>query len=357
MCQFVIQMFCKFLHLQCTFVPMFFSSYRWLVAATFLCIVAVRVQGQDMPVRRLPNEVFREVKKEVKDTLPWRWKSGWQFNANLTQGSLTNWAAGGDNFSLSVNTYTNYYLLYKQGRLNWDNNVDFNFGYIQSTSLGSRKNDDRFDLLSKVGMMMDDNSKWFLSGLFNFRTQFFDGYTFAGSNTSFASTFLSPAYTLLSAGFDHKPNANLSVFLSPLTARWVIVMNETLARKGAYGVTPGRNIAQEIGAFASVNYRKEIMKNVTYRGRIDLFTNYLKNPENVDVFVTNLFTFKINKFLSATYNLDLIYDDDVRLFGPKNNSAALQVKSVLGVGFLLKPEPRRRFAAAPENLPDVGAFY
>ena len=39
----------------------------------------------------------------------------------------------------------------KKEKHSWDNTFDFNLGYVKTTSLGSRKNDDRFDLLSKYG--------------------------------------------------------------------------------------------------------------------------------------------------------------------------------------------------------------
>jgi hypothetical protein len=67
---------------------------------------------------------------------------------------------------------------------------------------------------------------------------------------------------------------------------------------------------------------------------MDLFSNYQNKPENVDIFMTNLFSFKINKFFSATYSLDLIYDDDIRLFGANKQSPGLQTKSLIGIGFL-----------------------
>jgi hypothetical protein len=50
--------------------------------------------------------------------------------------------------------------------------------------------------------------------------------------------------------------------------------------------------------------------------------------------MTNQIAFKINKYFSATYSLDLIYDDNVRLFGPAHTSPALQTKSLIGIGFL-----------------------
>ena len=90
----------------------------------------------------------------------------------------------------------------------------------------------------------------------------------------------------------------------------------------------------EFGAFASINYQKGMGKNVTYKGKLDLFSNYRHNPLNIDVFMTNFFSLKISKYFSVTYNLDLIYDDDVKLFGEQGKSPALQLKSIIGLGFL-----------------------
>ena len=75
---------------------------------------------------------------------------------------------------------------------------------------------------------------------------------------------------------------------------------------------------------------------ITYKGRLDLFSNYKHNPQNVDLYFTNVLNIKLAKILSLTYSLDLIYDDDVRLFGENKNGAALQLKSLLGLGLLFK---------------------
>jgi hypothetical protein len=69
---------------------------------------------------------------------------------------------------------------------------------------------------------------------------------------------------------------------------------------------------------------------------MDLFSNYLANPQNVDIFWTNVLTMKVNKWLGVTYNFDLIYDDDVRLFGPNSNAPRTQIKSLLSVGLTTK---------------------
>lgn len=290
-------------------------------------------KAQDNVVLALKRETNRAIKKDP-DTTTWNWKSGGLLSFNLAQGSLSNWASGGDNFSLTVNGYMNYYFFFRRDRHYWDNSVDLNLGYVQTTSLGGRKNDDRLDYLSKYGYKMDSVGQWYLSGLFNFRTQFFDGYNFNNNKSDFTSSLLSPAYVILSVGFDYKPDSKLSIFLSPLTSRWIIVANEVLSNKGVYGVPAGTKSFNQIGAFASINYNNVIAKNINYKGRVDLFSNYQSKPQNVDLFMTNLFSFKINKFFSATYSLDLIYDDDVRLFGPDKNAPGLQAKSLIGIGFL-----------------------
>lgn len=289
--------------------------------------------AQDETVKKLQAEAGKTIKKEEDTTLR-TWRKGGLFSLNLAQGSLSNWAAGGDDFSLSLNTILSLYGFYKKDKHSWDNTFDFNLGFLRTTSLGNRKNDDRFDLLSKYGYSIAP--KWNLAGLFNFRTQLLNGYTYPAGKKTFTSAFLSPAYILVSPGLDFKPNNNFSLFLSPITARWVIVKDDTLSAKGLYGVSPGKHSRNELGAFVSANYLKEFNKVVSYKGRLDLFSNYKHNPEKVDVFFTNILSVKLSKVLSATWNVDLIYDDDVRLFGDDGKSAAVQLKSLVGIGLLVK---------------------
>ena len=304
------------------------------IIIALLIISCSTVNAQDQTVKALQNEAGKAIKKDAADTSKKNWKKGGIYSLNISQGSLSNWAAGGDDFSLSVNSLLSLYAFYKKDKNSWDNTFDFNLGYVNTTSLGSRKNDDRFDLLSKYGYAL--NPKLNLSALFNLRSQFFKGYTYANNVPTYSSTFMAPGYLLLSAGLDYKPTKNLSIFFSPLTARWVIVRDTALSNKGAYGVTPGKKTNLELGAFATINYLKEISRNITYKGRLDLFSNYRHNPENIDVFMSNILNAKLGKVLSVSWSLDMIYDDDVKLFGTNKNRPALQLKSLVGIGLLLK---------------------
>jgi hypothetical protein len=289
--------------------------------------------GQDEAIKRLRIETDRSFKKEA-DTAGKSWKRGGSFGINISQGSLSNWAAGGDNFSLSVNSLLNLFAFYKKGKGSWDNTFDFNLGYVNTTSLGSRKNDDRFDLLSKYGHAL--NPKLNLAGLFNLRSQFFKGYIFPDNVKTYSSTFMAPGYVLVSAGLDYKPAKDLSIYFSPATARWVIVRDTALSNKGLYGVEPGKKSALEFGGFATISYFRDFNKFITYKGRLDLFSNYRHNPQNIDVFMTNALNARLGKVLAITWSVDMIYDDDVRLFGINKNRPALQLKSLIGIGFQVK---------------------
>lgn len=306
--------------------------FKWPLIVLFF-FVCFSSYSQEVVVAKLRSETSRNIKKEV-DTSIWNWKTGGLYNFNLSQSALSNWAAGGDNFNLALTSYFNYFAFYQKPRQNWDNNLDVNLGYMQSTSLGGRKNDDRLDLLSKYGYKIDSTGKLYVSALFNFRSQFFDGFSYNGTNANLISSFLSPAYIILSAGVDFKPDNELSVFFSPITSRTTLVVNNKLSEQGKYGVDVGKHFYRETGLFVTVNYNRNITPTISYKGRADFFSNYYQKPENVNIYMTNLFMFKIHKNFTANYSLDFMYDDKIRIFGPNKNAPGLQLKSIIGIGFV-----------------------
>jgi hypothetical protein len=307
-----------------------------LLAAILLPLSAV---SQDIETKTLQKERESSEKnfhKDASDTSNKIWKKGGVFTLNLSQSALSNWAAGGDDYSIALNGTFIGYINYKKGHNSWDNTLRLNLGYVNTSSLGPRKNDDRIDFLSKYGHEI--NEKWSWSTVFNFRSQFFKGYEYPKDGTTpiLSSDFLAPAYILLGLGADYKPAKELSIFISPLSARWVIVRDDTLSAKGAYGVTPGSTSLFQLGAFSTISYKVALNKTVGYTGRLDLFSDYLHHPQNIAINMTNLFAVKISNLLAVTYSLDLIYDDNVRLFGPNHDAPRLQVKSIIGAGLLVR---------------------
>ncbi|MEJ0101848.1 MAG: DUF3078 domain-containing protein [Bacteroidota bacterium] len=301
-----------------------------LVFASVLLIGNVLI-AQDKTVKDLQADAAKSVKKDPNDTIPKIWKTGGLFTLNVAQGTLSNWVGGGDKFSLSVISFLNLYAYYKKGRNTWDNTLDLGYGFVRTTSLGQRKSDDRIDLLSKYGYELAP--KWYLSTLFNFRTQFSNGYSYSKDALdrdvrTLSSASFAPAYLLLSLGIDFRPASYFTVFISPITERLVLVTNDSLSSVGAYGVDPGKKSRSEIGAFLSAQFNKEIAKNIVYTSRLDLFSNYSRNPQNVDLYFTNVLAMKVNKYISANIALDMLYDDDA--------IQKLQVRQLLGVGLSAK---------------------
>jgi hypothetical protein len=292
---------------------------------------------QDKTVQGLKNEASKSITKDPNDTIPKTWKIGGLFNLNFNQAALSNWSAGGDKSSLSLSTFLNAHAYYKKDKQVWDNSLDLAYGFVSTTSLGTRKSDDRIDLLSKYGY--DIGKHWYISGLLNFRTQFAPGYSYpANLPKQLTSDFLAPAYILLAPGLNYKPNDDFSFFISPAAARWVIVNNDSLSLKGAYGVDTAKKSRFEFGAFASVSYTKKISSSAVYSGRLDLFSNYLHNPQNISLYWTNVLAVKISKLLSMSIIVNMIYDNDIKSVNADGSAGGPkpQLQELFGVGVAYK---------------------
>jgi len=268
------------------------------------------------------------------DTL---WKYSGITSLNLSQLSLSNWAAGGDN-SLSGNALVKLSADFDDGTLNWDNDLILGFGLIRTGSDPTRKSDDQIELSSKFGYKAAE--KWFYSALFSFRTQFAQGYDNPGEDDRLKiSDFMSPGYVNLSLGMDYKPNKHLSLFLSPISTKFTFVLDEELSATGTYGLDPGQQVRGEFGAYVKFAYKQEILKNVGLDTKIDFFSNYFDNPQYIDVTWDLLLTFKINEFLSASLMTQLIYDYDIQ-FGFDSTGdgeidsyeSRVQFKELFGLG-------------------------
>lgn len=272
----------------------------------------------------------------LPDSIKKPWTIGGLVTLNFAQGSSSNWSAGAQDFSMSLNSVDNFFAVYKKGRSRWDNTFQANYGFTQTTEQGLQKTSDLLDLTSKYGYQLD-SSKWSLSALFDYRSQFTNGYNYYKSVTGkdsnqLISGFNAPAYILLSPGFQYTPVAYFSIFLSPVSSRWVVCTNRALAPN--YGIDTGKTSTYMLGAYASITYNHQLFKNVGYNGRLDLYSNYLKNPQNINVYMTNQLIMKINKVLSATYSLSIIYDNTEHR--PDGTAWGTQLQSLLGIGLAVK---------------------
>lgn len=279
------------------------------------------------------------------------WRTGGLFAVNFNQVNLSNWAGGGQN-SVALNGLANLFANYKKGKITWDNNLDMGYGIVKQGEEQIRKNDDRLELNTKLGYDAY-KSKFFYTVLFNFRSQFAPGFNYPRTDSSrYISKFAAPAFSLLAVGIDYKYKDFFSFFVSPITARVVIVNDDSLSDAGAFGVKPGEKIRQELGAYINTRFQKDVMKNVNFMTKLDLFSNYKEDPQNIDVNWEILLTVKVNKYITASIGTQLIYDDNtaIQLFkesngirtpvlrpdGTQKTGPRTQFRQVFGIGFAYK---------------------
>lgn len=294
-----------------------------LLLFTVSMFLFIAISAQDITMKGLQKDAGKEIKSLGSNG----WKRSGNFMLNLNQGSLQNWAAGGEQNTLGVNAIFNYAVNFREDRNTWDNYFDLALGFQNATSFKRfRKIDDRIDITSKYGYQL--SKKWYAAALINFNSQSLAGYDYTDTMDTKISNFLSPGKILVSAGFDYRPNSTLSVFISPITTRWILKKDNDFYTIDKFGVPAFKRSYNELGAYLTVKYNKAVTKWATYTGRLDLFSNYKKNPQNIDIFFTNLLSMKFNKWLGSTISVDMIYDDDVL--------KKTQLKEILGIGLSVK---------------------
>jgi hypothetical protein len=274
------------------------------------------------------------------------WLSKGLINIHFSQVQLNNWAAGGQsNLSLLTKFDQNWNL--DRERFGWDSELHLAFGLLhRPEDRVFLKTDDRIEWSTKFGYRTTTTG--FITIMAHFRSQLAPGYAIENgvpNRDLLNSNWLSPGYGVVAAGMDYKhPSNAINVFLAPITFKSTWVMDDSLSQAGAFGVTPGETSRYEVGGYLKMNANWKISEEISYSLRLDLFSNFMDNPQNIDVYSDHLISLKINTWLTTTISATLIYDDDISLTkNPQeidgalvpNIGPGLQLKQVLSVGLSL----------------------
>ena len=93
-------------------------------------------------------------------------------------------------------------------------------------------------------------------------------------------------------------------------------------------------VRYEFGARAVAKFQYPIAKNIEFNTKLELFSNYLKNPQYIDVDWQNMLVLKVNDWLNANLSTHLIYDYDIP-FPDVEKGSKVQFKEVLAIGFMV----------------------
>lgn len=282
--------------------------------------------------------------EKPKDSIPNGWKRAGNISLLFNQAAFNHEWIGGGTSNYAGNITLNYDFNYRQDKISWDNRLLGDYGISKNKDdKYSRKTNDRLELNSILGRQIKE-SNWYYSLFLNFKTQFAPGYEF---NTDLApedegyrtetTHFLSPAYLQFGPGMLWKKSDNLYVNIAPATAKLVFVdkdytkVDESIP--GAldaynvhkyFGVDANKSTKFEFGASISGYAKFNIMENITAENILNLYANYLEDPQNVDVDYTFNLIMKVNKYISTNFTFQAIYDNDA--------ARGFQIREALGVG-------------------------
>lgn len=274
------------------------------------------------------------------------WSSSGLINIHFSQVQLNNWAAGGQsNLSLLTKFDQNWNL--DRERFGWDSELHLAFGLLhRPEDRVFLKTDDRVEWSTKFGYRTTTSG--FMTIMAHFRSQLAPGYIIengAPNRDLLNSNWLAPGYGVVAAGMDYKLESDsastVNVFLAPITFKSTWVLDDLLSQAGAFGVMPGEKSRYEIGGYLKLNANWKISNQINYGVRLDFFSNFINNPQNIDIYSDHVIALKANSWLTTTISATFIYDDDITLTkNPEEVDGALvpqlgpglQFKQVLSVG-------------------------
>lgn len=305
------------------------------------------------------NQVRNEAPKPVY------WTNSVQTNINFIQSSYTKWAKGGYN-NYTMSAYVDANANYKKDNFTWNNRLQLDYGFLYSEDKPIlQKNKDRILLESTVGSQVRNSFSY--TAKFTFLSQFSDGFIYATPSVEdpqrqdwkdarmLKSSLFSPAVANLGLGFDWSPKKWLKINFAPLTGGFTIVAEESLRKTYGMELKKGHSADEvqqeagglvgngdifrgarfEFGAQLSLDAKATINENFTAATQLILFSNYLKNPQNMRVNWDNRFMWKVAKYFSINLSTSLLYDDTVSIFDEEHPDGfrAVQFYEALQFGF------------------------
>jgi len=278
------------------------------------------------------------------------WKTSGMVSFLFNQAAFNAEWQGGGVSNIAGNLTGSYDFNYKKGGLSWDNKFMADYGATKiRTQEYVQKTNDRLELTSTLGKQIGE-SFWHYSGILNFKTQFDSGFeeteetvevngqNVTIKNRSRITKFLSPAYLMLGPGLLWKKSDDLKVNNAPATARFIFVdgqftdpddprnkLDDDLAY---FGVDANETMRFELGFAVNAYAKFDLMTNVSMENILALYSNYLEDPQNMDIDYTANLNMKINEWLTTNIAFQAIYDD--------NAVKGFQIREALGIGLTYK---------------------
>lgn len=338
------------------------------ISLAVLATLTLRAQDAQKAAAEAAAALSQAEDVPVVPEKPKYWTESVLTNINFGQTWLDNWAAGGYN-SVTLAGNVDAKAGYAKDKMIWNNRLQLDYGFLYSADKPIfQKNKDRIYFESKWGYETPIRHLAY-SASFDFKTQFGDNYNYVtpsdalfekypdnpakawkeAAKDNLKSGLTSPAYTNLGIGLLWTPAPWFSLNVAPLTGGFVMVSNPQLRQ--TYGM---ELLSEGLDASVGTNYRASrfelgaqvkadagwvINDAFSYTTQLVLFSNYLKNPQNIRVNWDNKIFWKLAKFFALTLSTNLIYDDTIHqkeitlADGTTTKVQAVQLKEFMEFGF------------------------
>ncbi len=261
---------------------------------------------------------LRKLAEMQAEETPDGWKKGGGIGFDLAQLAIINPRVGGGSNRLGFGGLGSFFANYKKGRLSWDNSGSFQ---VSVQRIGSRvqpfeKNIDVLRLGSRLGYRTG-NEKLFAAAEATFESLLFktyEGNILKSDTLPVIARFGSPLRTALSTGINYKPDDRWSIYAAPATMRLIYVADDAIAARNVHGNEEGKNSFLQFGANLNAVYQdKYFEEKMSVKSSLDLFSNYLKDPQRIDVLWQTDIGWELVKNVSLNLHTELFYDYDVRV--------------------------------------------
>jgi len=288
---------------------------------------------------------------QQQDSLERNWEITLGIGTDISQLLQINPKVGAGENRFGIGWVVNATANKKRDRFAWDNNAIWSFsiqkqggGFFNNSDekIPFQKSIDELRVGSKVGYKFRKVSKFYYAADFSFLSQVV--HTYAGNylvdfnqpeeNNRPISRFLSPGQLTFSLGIDYKPNKQLSLFLSPVGYKSILVLDRQIADdvvRNKNGEITGsvhgnpiitddskmnllsfQRVRNEMGSLFRATYKNKFLKKkIALKSGLVLYANYLRDVGKIDYEWTTELNFVVLKGLHISLFTTLFYDYDI----------------------------------------------
>ncbi len=236
------------------------------------------------------------------------WKHSLVSGLSLTQVSYKNWTKGGEN-SLAYTLSLDGKATMTEDMVLWENQYRLAYGQARLGNKELRKTDDVIDIASVFTYVVAEKLNPYASA--TFKSQFTTGYQYDANDVATAvSKFLDPAYFTQAVGIRYQP-------MPEVRTRLGVGLREVITDEYSsfnYADDPKTGEIEKTSVNGGIESVSDIewvvMENVLFTSQLAVFEPF-SDMDHPIVNNKNKLTGKINSYLSAMFEFELIYDDVV----------------------------------------------